>query len=180
MAILLAGCDVMKQVGSAYMMTQCTYAYNSVSKLSIAGIDLSKKLSPMDLLKVTPLLTGTANSVPMNLTVGIDVTNPHQTEALLQGLQYILSIDGVQFTTGAVNDAVSVPATATRMMPLNLGFDLATLLSGSSKDAAVNIVKNIVGIGDTKSNVKFEIKPSFKVGSQIVSSPVYIPIEFTL
>lgn len=179
-SFLLTGCDVMKQVGGAYAMTQCTYAYHSVSNLSIAGIDLGKQLSPVDLLKVTPLLTGKATSVPMRLTVGVDVTNPNMTEAMLQRLQYVLSVDGVQFTTGELSDPVSVPASSTKMMPLNLGFDLATLLSGPSKDATVNIVKSLVGINDTKSKVKFEIKPSFKIGSQVMAAPAYIPLEFTL
>jgi len=179
-AMLLAGCDVLQQVSGAYAMTQCSYAYHSVSNLSIAGIDLSKQLSPMDLLKVTPLLTGNISSLPMKLTVGVDVTNPNMAEAMLQGLQYVLSVDGVQFTTGEVNTPISVPAATTKMMPLSLGFDLATLLSGPSKDATLNIVKNLLGISDAKSKVKFEIKPSFKIGNQVMAAPAYIPLEFSL
>ena len=179
-SLLLAGCDVLKQAGGVLAMTQCSYAYNSVSNLSIAGIDLSKQLSATDLLKVTPLLTGKITSLPMKLTVGVDVTNPNATEALLEGLQYILSVDGVQFTTGEVKNPVSVPASSTGLMPLNLSFDLATLLSGPSKDATLNIVKNLMGIGNAKSKVKFEIKPSFKIGTQMMTAPRYIPLEFTL
>lgn len=177
---LLSGCDVVKQVGGAYMMTQCNYAFNSVSGVTLVGIDLSKKLSPIDLLKVTPLLTGKATSVPMGITVHVDVTNPNKMEAMLQGLQYIMSVDGVQFTTGQVNTPLSVPAASTKTMPLTLGFDLATLLSGQARDATVGVVKNLVGINNKKSNVKFEIKPSFKIGNQVVASPVYIPLNFTL
>jgi len=179
-AFLLNGCDVMRQIGSAYNMTHCTYAFNSVTKLSIVDIDLKRQLSPIDMLKITPILTGATKNVPMKLSVDIDITNPNMAEAGLQGLLYILSIDGVQFTTGQVKDAVSVPSLTTKTMGLNLGCDLATLLSGTSKDAVINIVKNIAGIGNEKSKVKLEIKPSFKMGSQIMTSPVYIPLEFTL
>jgi LEA14-like dessication related protein len=179
-ALLTAGCDVLRQVGNAYAMTQCTYACHSVSNLSVAGVDLSKQLSPFDLLKITPLLTGVVTSAPMKLTMNIDVTNPNGVEAGLQGMQYILSIDGVQFTTGEVNDKVSVPSFSTHTMPLHVGFDLATLLSGSSKDAVVNIVKNLAGIGSTQSKVKLEIKPSFRIGNQLMTSPMYIPLEITL
>ena len=179
-ALLTAGCDVMRQMGSAYAMTQCTYAFHSISKYSIMDIDLSKQLSPFDLLKITPLLTGAAKSVPMKFTMNIDITNPNGLEAGLQGMEYILSIDGVQFTTGEVNDRISVPAFSTDTMPLTLGFDLATLLSSSSKDAVVNIVKNLAGIGNAQSKVKLEIKPSFKIGNQVMTSPMYIPLEIML
>ena len=179
-ALLTAGCDVMRQVGNAYAMTQCTYACHSVTNLSVAGIDLSKQLSPLDILKITPLLTGNLSSVPMKLNMNIDITNPNGLEAGLQGMQYILSIDGLQFTTGEINDRISVPALSTQMMPLSMGFDLATLLSGASKDAVVNIVKNLAGIGNAQSKVKLEIKPSFRIGNQLMTSPMYIPLEITL
>ncbi|MCL2502283.1 MAG: LEA type 2 family protein [Bacteroidales bacterium] len=179
-ALLTTGCDVMRQMGSAYAMTQCTYAFHSVSTYSIMDIDLGKQLSPLDLLKITPLLTGAAKSVPMKFTMNIDISNPNGLEAGLQGMQYILSIDGLQFTTGELRDRISIPAFSTNTMPLTLGFDLATLLSGSSKDAVVNIVRNLAGIGNAQSKVKLEIKPSFRIGNQVMTSPMYIPLEFTL
>jgi len=37
----LPGCDVVKQLGGAYTMTQCKYDYQSISKLNLAGMDLS-------------------------------------------------------------------------------------------------------------------------------------------
>lgn len=178
--LLLSGCDVMRQLGSAYNMTHCTYAFNALSKLSVADIDVKRQLSPLDLLKITPLLTGAAKDVPMKLALDIDITNPNMTEAGLQGIQYILSIDGVQFTTGHLNDAVSVPSLSTKTMTMNVGFDLATLFSGPSKEAAINIVKNIVGIGNAQSRVKLEIKPAFKIGNQLMTSPAYIPLEFVI
>jgi LEA14-like dessication related protein len=141
---------------------------------------MSKKLSASDMLKIAPMLTGKPTSVPMSLQVGVDVTNPNNAEAVMQGVQYILSIDGVQLTTGQVNTPVSVPGSSTRMMPLDIGFDLAVLLNGQSKDVAVNIIKNLAGINNAKSKVKFDIKPSFKLGNQILTSPSYIPLEFVL
>ena len=180
LALLLTGCGVLKQVGGAAMMTQCTYAFNSVSDVSIIGISLSQKPSALDLLKIAPVIAGKATSVPMTITIKVDIHNPNKMEAMMQGMQYILSVDGVQFTTGSVTTPVSVPAGATGMMPVALGFDLATLLSGAAKDATVNIIKNLVGINDTKSNVKFEIKPSFKIGTQVMTAPAFIPLNFTL
>ncbi|MDR2533391.1 MAG: hypothetical protein LBC81_01210 [Tannerellaceae bacterium] len=177
--LFLSGCDVVKQMGGAYNMTQCNYSYRSVSNLRIAGMDLSKGVSIAWLPRITGILSGTAQSVPLNFTLNVDVENPNRTAAMLQGLQYILSIDNVDFTTGVVNRSLNIPGGGSQLMPLDIGFDLAELLRGESKDAVVNIVRNFLGVGDKASNVTFRIKPTFLIGSVPVTSPAYIPVSFT-
>jgi LEA14-like dessication related protein len=178
-AFLPAGCDVAKQLGGAYNMSQCKYSYNSLSNLNVGGIDLSKGLSLASIPMVTAILTGTAQSVPLNFTLNLDVNNPNKAEAMLNGLQYILSIDNVEFTSGTVNKPMNIPAGGTQILPLAIGFDLATLLKGESKDAVLNIAKNFLGVGDKASNVTFRIKPTFMIGTVPVVSPSYIPITFS-
>lgn len=174
-----SGCDVSKQVSGAYNMAQCKYDFNSVSGLNISGMDLSKGIQPLQIVQLTSLLTGKPSSVPLNMTLNVDVTNPNSSAALLNGLQYILSIDNVQFTTGSVNEKLNVPAGGKQLLPLVIGVDLAALLKGESKDAVGNIVKNLVGVNDQKSQVTLQLKPSFMIGNQAVSSPVYIPVNFS-
>lgn len=176
----LAGCDVAKQVSGAYNMTQCKYDFNSISGLNVAGIDLSRGIQPMQILQLTPLLTGQANSIPVNLTLNLDVNNPNPSEAFLNGLQYILSIDNVQFTTGSINEKLNIPAGQKQVLPLAIGMDIATLLKGDTKSAVENIVKNLVGMNDQKSEVTLQIRPTFMVGNQPVVSPVYIPVTFAI
>lgn len=175
---ILSGCDVMKQVGGAYNMTQCKYSYESISKLNLAGMDLSKGLSLSNIPAITSILTGNTSSVPLNFTLNLDVNNPGQTAALLNGLQYILSIDDVQFTTGSLNQSLNVPSGGNQILPLAIGVDLGTLLRGDSKDVVVNVVKNFLGMSNTKSNVSFQIKPTFMIGNVPITSPVYIPVNF--
>lgn len=175
----LSGCDVAKQVGGAYTMTQCKYEYQSISNLNLAGMDLSKGLSLAYIPQITSVLTGKASSVPLNLTLNLNVANPNPSAALLNGLQYILSIDDVQFTTGTLNQSLNIPAGGSQALPLQIGVDLATLLTGDSKDAVQNIAKNFLGMSDKKSNVTLQLKPSFMIGGQAIASPVYIPVSFS-
>jgi len=177
--IAITGCDVAKQVGGAYNLTQCKYDYNSISGLQLAGMDLSRGISAMQVLQLTPILTGQATSIPLNFTLNLDVTNPNSTAAMLHGLQYILSIDNVQFTSGTINQALNIASGEKQMLPLTIGLDLATLLKGETKDAATNIVKNFVGINDQKSQVTLQIRPTFMIGNQAIASPVYIPVQFS-
>ncbi|MCD8165902.1 MAG: LEA type 2 family protein, partial [Bacteroides sp.] len=177
--VILQGCGVASQVGQAYNMVQCRYDYNSVSNLTLGGIDLSRGIGISTTPQILALLSGSNSSIPMSFTVNLDVTNPNPNTAALHGLAYILQIDNVEFTRGSVNQALHIPSGGTQILPLSIGLDLATLLSGNSKDAVQNIIKNFIGTGSEKSKVTLQIKPSFRIGSQTVSAPQYIPISFS-
>lgn len=178
-AFTATSCDVVKQVGSSYNMVNCKYEYNSISGVSLAGINTPEGLSLTNIAKVTSLLSGNTSSIPLNMTVNLDVTNPNLSTALMNGMQYVLSVDGVEFTTGSLDKQFSVPAGGTNVLPLAIGLDVAKLMTGETKNAATNVVKNLFGIGDRKSTVTLNIRPSFLVNGYTVTSPVYIPIEFS-
>jgi LEA14-like dessication related protein len=160
-------------------MINCKYEYNSVSALTLSGMDLSKGVSASNIPGLLSLLAGKGSTVPLNFTVNLDVTNPNQSEALLHGMSYILNIDNVQFATGSMNRSLNIPPGNKKVLPLNIGVDLAALLSGNSRDAVVNIVKNFIGIGSRKTNVSLQIKPTFMIGGQPVTQSSYIPVNFT-
>ncbi|WP_255489764.1 LEA type 2 family protein [Dysgonomonas sp. 25] len=179
-ATLLVSCDAAQSLSGAYNMVNCKYSYNSLSNVSVSGMNLSNGLSLSSIPKLTSILTGTATSIPVDMTVNLDVNNPNASEAFLNGLQYIVTIDNLQLTSGSINERLSVSAGETKTMPINLQLDIAQYLKGDSKDTMVNIIKNIAGIGTEKSNVSIQIKPSFMIGSQQVVSPIYIPVNFTV
>ncbi len=177
--VAITSCDVAKQAQGAYNMVNCKYDYQSLNNFSVAGINVSKGISLLDAPKVVSLLTGNLSTVPVGFTVNLGVTNPNQTEAMLNGLDYVLSIDGIDFTTGSLDKQLSVPAGETGMLPLAMAFDIATLLKGETHDAVANVVKNMVGIGSNASKVTLNIRPSFMVAGYKVTSPVYVPINFS-
>ncbi len=175
----ITSCDVARQAQGAYNMVNCKYEYQSMNNFSVAGINVSKGLTLLDAPKIAGLLTGSLSSVPVGMTVNLGVTNPNQSEAMLNGLDYVLAIDGVDFTTGYVDQQVSVPAGQTGTLPLTMAFDIAAMLKGDSRDAVANIVKNLVGIGGDASKVTLNIRPSFMVAGRKIASPVYIPVNFS-
>ncbi|MDR0748614.1 MAG: LEA type 2 family protein [Tannerellaceae bacterium] len=177
--VTCSGCDVAKQAGSAYNLTQCKFSYNTITNLSLAGTNLSKGLTAANILQLTSLLSGNASSVPLNFTLNLNVANPNQSAASLNGLQYTLIIDDVQFTTGAINQAFNVAAGETQVLPLSIGLDLATLLKDESKNAILSIAKNFLGIGSRQSNVSFQLKPTFDIGGYSLASPAFIPVNFS-
>ncbi|WP_029906494.1 LEA type 2 family protein [Prevotella sp. 10(H)] len=177
---ILVGCDSVQQgLRSTYNLINCEYSYKSITGLSVSGMNLSNGLSVTAIPKITSILSGTATSIPLDFTLNLNVKNPNESAALLHGLQYIISIDDIQFTTGAVNQTLNIGAGQTQTLPLTIGVDLATLMKNNSKDAVVDIAKNFIGMGSKKSNVSLQLKPTFMIGNTPVSSPVYIPVNFS-
>ena len=160
-------------------MAECKYTYNSISHLSLSGIDVTKGVSLLNIPTIISILSGQAGTIPLQLNLNLNVSNPNASEAFMQGVAYILSIDNVQFSTGSLSQALSIPSGEEKILPLSIGFDLKTLLTGETGDAVLSIVKNLVGIGDKKSNVTIQLRPTFMVGNYPIVSPSYIPVSFT-
>lgn len=177
--ITLFSCDVTKELSGAYNMINCQYSYKSISGLTVSGMNLSNGVSPLYIPKLTSILTGSATSIPVDFTLNLNVKNPNQSEALLHGLQYIVSIDDIKFTSGTLNKSLNIPSGETQTLPLTIGIDLASLMKNNSKEAITDIAKNFIGIGSKKSNVTVQVKPTFLIGNTPITSPTYIPVNFS-
>jgi len=176
--IALTGCNVSEGLTGAYNLTQCKYDYNSITNLTVSGMNLSSGISAANVLKLTSILSGQATSIPLNFTLNLDVKNPNQSAATMHGMQYIISIDDIQFTTGSVSQSMNIASGATQKLPLTIGVDLATLMKNNSKSAVENIAKNFLGLGSSQSKVTVQLKPTFMIGNTPITSPVYIPVSF--
>lgn len=182
--LVLFSCDVAKQAaGSAYSLTQCEYQYSSISGLNLAGVNLQNvnSLSSLNPLSAAGLLSAfsSGGSLPLQFTLNLNVKNPGTYAAALSGLQYILEIDGIQMTEGAVNNQFSVPAGGNSILPVMMSFDLRKAMSGQSADAVKNLAYNFAGLGSSASKVTLKLRPSMMIGGQSIISPVYIPVSFS-
>jgi len=179
--LMLSGCTALQtSLSSAYNLANCDYKYKSVSDITISEINVSKGLSALMIPKLLSILSGNASSIPIDFTLNLDVNNPNTGTAAFQALSYIITIDDIQFTTGNFRQPFSVGAGETKMLPMTIGFDIAELMKKNSRPAIENIAKNIIGIGDSSSKVTVQLKPSFKVGDQTFTSPLYIPVTFNI
>lgn len=162
-------------------MTQCKYTYNSVSNISVSGVNLSSgsALSAINLAKLTTVLAGNPSSIPLNFTVNMNVQNPNESAALLNKLQYQVSIDDIHFTNGTLDQVVNIAGGATQVVPLTIGVDVASLMQNNSQSALLNIVKNIAGISGEKSTVSLSLRPTFNIAGQPITSPIAIPVSFS-
>ena len=179
LTLIMYSCDVAQSVLGTYSLTQCEYKYNSISGLSLGGVNLSSNNVASSALALATLFTGSNSTMPLQFTLNLDVKNPGVQTALLNGLQYVLEIDGIQMTTGSVDSKLQVASGATSQLPINLNFDLKQAMSGKSADAIKNLAFNFAGIGSEATKVTFKLKPALSIGGQQLQSPAYIPVSFT-
>jgi len=185
LVVILFSCGVAKQVTAMYAITQCRYLIESIANLTLGGIKLQNvnNISSLNPLAAANLLAAFASpngSLPLNFTLNLDVTNPGTQTALLNSANYILEIDGMQMTQGAVNKQIKIGSGQKATLPIAIGFDLKKVMSGQSLDAIKNLAFNFAGIGGGNSNVTLKLQPSLVVGGNTVNSPDYIPISFTV
>ncbi len=177
LSLIMFSCDVAQSLVSTYSLTQCKYEYNSISSISLGDINLNSNNLANSALAMTTLFT--KNTLPLQFTLNLDVKNPGTQTALLNGLQYILQIDGIEMTTGAVDSKLQVAPGGAGVLPILLNFDLKKAMNGQSGDAIKNLALNFVGIGSEPTNVTFKLKPALNVGGQLVPSPAFIPVSFS-
>jgi hypothetical protein len=166
-------------------MTQCKYEYKSISGLTLAGINLQdvnniSSLNPISAANLLAVFMFSDGSLPLNFTLNLDVTNPGAQPALLNGIDYILEIDGIEMTQGTLNHQIQIASGEKSVLPVQMSFDLKKILKGKSMESIKNLAFNFAGIGNEASNVTIRLKPSFVIGTQTISSPSYIPVSFTL
>jgi LEA14-like dessication related protein len=185
LAALLSSCDVAQQVVGTYNMTQCKYEYKSISGLMLAGVNLHdvsdmSSLNPLSLANLLGAFMSPEGNLPLNFTLNLDVTNPGLQPALLNGMAYILEVDGLEMTQGNLSQRIQVASGGKSVLPIQMSFDLKKVLSGKSMESVKNLAFNFAGIGNGASNVTVRLKPSFAIGTQTISVPNYIPVSFTL
>jgi len=183
--VVFFSCDVAKQLAGTYALTQCKYDYNSISGLTLAGINLQNinsisSLNPLSAANLLTAFSSSGGSLPLNFTLNLDVTNSGTQTAILNNTGYILEIDGIEMTQGIFNQQLQIESGKRNMLPIAMAFDLKKVMSGQSLDAIKNLAFNFIGIGDATSNVTVKLKPSFVVGGNIISAPNYIPVSFAL
>ncbi|MCL1937098.1 MAG: hypothetical protein FWF52_01720 [Candidatus Azobacteroides sp.] len=182
---LMYSCNLAQQVVSAYQLTQCKYDYHSISGLSLAGINMQNisslsSLNPLNLATLTAAFATKDGSLPLNFVLNLDVSNPGTQAAILNGLGYILEIDGHEMTTGTLNQKLQVDGGQKAVLPIQMSFDLKKALSGESLTSIKDLAFNFAGIGNKSSDVTIRLKPSITVGNQVINSPDYIPVSFKL
>lgn len=176
--MILTSCDVLQQVNQAANLTKCEFRLESVTNLSLAGVNVQKvnELSDLSLLDAGKLATAVSSQqFPLNFTLNIEAKNPNPSVAGITKIDWILLIDGIEMTKGILDQQVTIPANnGTAIIPMQLHFDLKKALSGKSADAIINFGLNLADMGNKPSRITLKMKPTITINSFLLSYPGYI------
>lgn len=181
-AVLLNGCDVMNRIGGAYQLSQSEYKYNSLNDIQLAGIVLgnSSNISLSNLASIATILAGgnSRQTIPFNMTLNMDVTNPNTKAAFLDALDYAIAINDMEFVEGKMDVPIRIEPGETRVVPIPVSVDLKSLMNRYSQERVASEMSSFLGVTRNETTVSVKLWPKFTVGNTLVKVPAPIPVEF--
>ena len=175
--LCISGCSIVNSVKSAYELTKCKFDYNRISDVSIANVKVSEGLTVSNIANLSKFLLSDFSSLPIDMIVHLDVTNPSEKTASIHGCDYTINIDGLDIAEGNLNSPFEVEAGKTGIMSLRVQTDLKSVITADNRSKIVTMVKNLSGISSDKSKIDLNLKPYFKSNNRVVSS-IFIPVSF--
>jgi len=173
-------CDILQQAQQMGALAKCDFRLQSVNQLSLAGINVQNihKLSDLTYLDAAKLTAAVASgNFPLDFTLNVEAKNPNSSAAGLTKIDWILLIDNIEMTRGAVNQQVSIPANnGIAVIPMKMHVDLKQALSGKSADAILNFGLNLAGAGNKPTRFTMKLQPTINVASFPITYPGYITI----
>ncbi|MGE5425012.1 MAG: LEA type 2 family protein [Syntrophothermus sp.] len=181
LSIVISSCTVTNQISQMAALALCDFRINSVSNVTLAGVNVQtiRSLQDLSIGDAARLMTAAASgSFPLAMQVNIDVKNPNGTAAGMNRMEWILFIDDIQMTSGVVNQSLYVPANnGVASLPIGVAVDLKKVLQGKSLDALVNFGLNLSGNGNKPTRLLTKIKPTILIGQTQLAYPGYINVR---
>ena len=175
------GCDIMNQIGGAINLSQCKYDYESINNIKVAGVNLGKgnSLSIVDIASLSTILSGgNLQTIPFSMTLNLKVINPNEAAAFLNGLEYLIELNDMEFSTGKLDVPLRVEAGKEAILPLSIGLDLRNLMNRYSQDRVTSEMSRFLGISPGQTKVSVKLWPTMLIGNTPIKSPAHIPVTF--
>ena len=181
LVILISSCDVLKDLNGMANFAKCDFRLNTVNNIRLAGVNVQqvKSLSDLNIIDVANITASLAsNTLPLSLTLNVDVKNPNSQKAVMNAMAWILLIDNIEMTSGQMNQRIEVmPNNGIASMPLDLSVDLKKVLTGRSLDAVKNFGLNLAGAGNKPTRITLKVKPTIVISGISIVYPDYITVS---
>ena len=173
-AVVVSACSLMQAIA----LKDCRYTYAKMTDVSFLGMTSADMLTLTGPAKLAVGLLGKSEA-PLDFTIHLNVYNPNQTTAAMEALYYRVLLDSVQVTEGSMKESFMVVGGATEDLPIKLSVDMKALLHSDNRPVITRAIKNMIGLNADPTNVTVLLKPTVRMGSSLVTSPVFIPVNFT-
>jgi len=181
LVIVLIAMTSCKQLQELSNLAKCDFKLKTIDNIQLAGVNVQQfqNLNQLNIMDVAKLTTAyMSKNLPLSFNLNVDVRNPNSSKAAVTALDWILEIDDIEMTRGILNKRFEIaPNGGVTMIPMVLNFDLLKVLSGKSKDAALNFAFNLSGAGNTPTRITLKARPTVMVGSIPLQYPGYISVK---
>lgn len=181
-ALLFTSCDVMNRIGGAYQLSQSEYRYHSLNSIQLAGINLgnASSISVSNLASIATLLASgsTRQTIPFNMTLNMDVTNPNSSAAFLDALDYAILINDMEFAEGKMDVPIRINPGESSLVSIPVSVDLKNLINRYTQQRVTNEMSAFLGITPNETSVTVKLWPKLTVGNTLIKVPAAIPVVF--
>lgn len=171
-----------RQIRELTAFSKSEFRIASVENTNLAGINVQnvRSVSDLNLLQAGKITAAYASgSLPLNLTVNLDIRNPNASTAALNSLEWILQIEGKDIVEGLVNERVAIaPNGGIATLPIRISADLRKIMDKNSAEENINLGLGLTGAGNKPSpKMTLKVKPSLMIAGATVRYPGYINVN---
>ncbi|TVP44307.1 MAG: hypothetical protein EA350_12060 [Gemmatimonadales bacterium] len=157
---LMTGCAALSSVAA---LRQVAFDLDGVTRVELAGVDLTRvrgyeDLSPLDAFRIgTALARG---ALPLEMVLDVRADNPGgNPEARLLALEWDLFLEGRRTVSGELSQALALPSGVSTQIPLLVRLELLEFFDGSARDL-VNLAAGLAGVGGEPVAVRLDATPT--------------------
>jgi hypothetical protein len=175
--LLLSSCQAIQLMQN---FLKCEFRLSQVGNVQAMGIDMTGKKSfadfgLLDAGKVVQALAG--NQFMLNFVANVEVKNPNAQPAGMNRMDWILMIDNKEVLNGTLNQAVSVPASGTSVVPVNLSVDLKKLFANQGREETLGLAFDLANQGNNSTRLMLRVKPYMNIAGAEIAYPGYLNIK---
>lgn len=177
--LLFYGCAQLFQMAR---LADCEYSLHSITDAKVAGVNIQgintfTDFNFIDAGKIT--IAYATNKLPLDFNLNLEITNPNKNKAALNKLGWIAQIDDRDVAKGIVEKNIEILPGESSILPIHISLNLKEIFNSESVASLYKIIKNLVGLSnDSPTKIKLKIKPSIKIGDQMIDSPTYFNVKY--
>lgn len=177
----LGSCGINKQAQQIKALEKCDYRLTDATNITIAGADVKKIIQSGTTSSVN--FPGVAlgllrKDIPLRAKLNLEISNPTNALAAINNFDYIVLINKQEIFNGSVDQSVSIGAGQIAQVPVQVNANIYQFLTDNKMlDDITAFIGGATNGSEKKGLVTLKIRPSIKIGGQLVKYPGYITID---
>ena len=177
----LGSCGINRQAQQVRALEKCEYRVIDATDISLAGTDVKKLIngkavSPVNIPGIALGLL--RKDIPLRAKLNLEITNPTNDLAAINNFEYKILINRQEIANGFVDQSVSIGSNQSVRVPLVFNANVYQFLTDNKIiDDISSFIAGATSGNEKKGLVTLKIKPSIRVGNELVKYPGFITIN---